>query len=139
MDISEPCYVLCSQEVESTSHIFLQCPVAKALWFSACWGFKLDEAHLAHPSDIIKVILEPPPALRQVQDMWLVSLNMALTTEEIWYTRNAVIHLNAEQPIVHWSSPPLGYIKLNVDVAISQNNSALAVIARDAHGFVLKA
>lgn len=31
-----------------------------ALWFAACWGFKSDEAHLAHPCDIIKVILEPP-------------------------------------------------------------------------------
>ena len=101
--------------------------------------------------------------------MWLVSLNMALTLEEIWCTRNAVIHLKgtidlqasisrvwtklnecakvffipqaplAEQPVVHWSPPPLGYIKLNVDAAISQNNSALTIIARDAHGFVLKA
>ena len=113
--------------------------------------------------------MEPPPTLCQVQDMWLVSLNMAFTLEEIWCTRNAVIHLKgtidlqasisrvwtklnecakvffipqaplAEQPVVHWSPPPLGYIKLNVDAAISQNNSALAVIARDAHGFVLKA
>ena len=94
---------------------------------------------------------------------------MALTLEEIWCTRNAIIHLEgtidlqasisrigtklnecakvffipqaplAEQPVVHWSPPPLGYIKLNVDAAISQNNSALAVITRDAHGFVLKA
>ena len=169
MDISEPWCVLCNQEVESAAHLFLKCPAAKAIWFSACWGFKSDEAHLALPSDIIKVILEPPPALYQMQDMWLVSLNMALTMEEIWCIRNAVIHLNgtvdlqasisrigkklnecakvffipqaplAEQPVVHWSPPPLGYTKLNVDAAISQNNSALAVIARDAHGCVLKA
>ena len=169
MDISEPWCVLCNQEVESAAHLFLKCPAAKAIWFSACWGFKSDEAHLALPSDIIKVILEPPPALCQVQDMWLVFLNMALTLEEIWCIRNAIIYLEgnidlqesirrigtklnecakvfpfpqaplAEQPVVHWSPPPLGYIKLNVDAAISQNNSALTIIARDAHGFVLKA
>ena len=164
IDISEPWCLLCNQEVESASHLFLKCPAAKARW-----GFKSDEVHLAQPSDIIKVILEPPQTLCQVQDMWLVSLNMALTLEEIWCIHNAIIYLEgnidlqesirrigtklnecakvfpfpqaplAEQPVVHWSPPPLGYIKLNVDAAISQNNSALTIIARDAHGFVLKA
>ena len=55
IDISEPWCLLCNQEVESASHLFLKCPAAKALW-----GFKSDEVHLAQPSDIIKVILEPP-------------------------------------------------------------------------------
>ena len=88
IDISEPWCLLCNQEVESASHLFLKCPAAKALW-----GFKSDEVHLAQPSDIIKVILEPPQTLCQVQDMWLVSLNMALTLEEIWCIRNAIIYL----------------------------------------------
>ncbi|KAL0008877.1 hypothetical protein SO802_010379 [Lithocarpus litseifolius] len=93
MDIPEPWCVLCNQEVESASHLFLKCPVAKALWFAACWGFKSDEDHLVHPCEIIKLILEPPSTFCQVQDLWLVSLKMALTMEEIWCIRNALIHL----------------------------------------------
>ena len=93
MDISEPWCVLCNQEVESASHLFFKCPAAKALWFFAGWGFKSNEVHLAQPSDIIKVILETLSAICQVQDMWLVSLNMALTLDEIWCIRNAIIHL----------------------------------------------
>ena len=43
------------------------------------------------------------------------------------------------QPVIQWSPPPLGFIKLNVDASIAQNNSALAVVARNEHGTVLKA
>lgn len=37
------------------------------------------------------------------------------------------------QPVIRWSPPPLGFIKLNVDAAIAQNNSALAVFAKNEH------
>ena len=93
LDIHEPGCVLCSQEVESASHLFFSCPAVKALWFAACWGFKSEEIQLANTSDITKIILEPPDSLCQTHDLWLVSLKMALTLEEIWYIRNAVIHL----------------------------------------------
>ncbi|KAL0016598.1 hypothetical protein SO802_003667 [Lithocarpus litseifolius] len=43
------------------------------------------------------------------------------------------------QPVIRWSPSPLGFIKLNVNAAIAQNNSALAVVARNEHGTVLKA
>nr|POF26873.1 hypothetical protein CFP56_45607 [Quercus suber] len=89
--------------------------------------------------------------------------------EEIWCIHNVVIHLKGSvdlqasigrigakfkecaivfskpqapimvQPVIRWSPPPLGFIKLNVDAAIAQNNSALAVVAKNEHGTVLKA
>ena len=43
------------------------------------------------------------------------------------------------QPVIRWSPPPVGIIKVNVDVAIAQNNSAIAVVAKNDHGDVLKA
>ena len=43
------------------------------------------------------------------------------------------------QPVIRWSPPPLGVIKINVDAAIAQNNSAIAVVARNENGYVLKA
>ena len=41
--------------------------------------------------------------------------------------------------MIHWSPPPLGFVKLNVVAAIAQNSSALAVVARNEQGAVLKA
>ena len=92
MDITEPWYVLCNQKVESTSHLFFKCPATKALWFATCWGFRSEKVHLALSCDIIKLILEPSETFCQAHDLWLVSLKMALTLEEIWCIHNAVIH-----------------------------------------------
>ena len=169
MDISDSSCVLCNQEIESVSHLFSKCQVAKALWFSTCWGFIPNEAHLESPSDLIKAILEPlPPALCQALELWQVSLNMAITLEEIWFIRNEVLHhkgpvdlqvaslrINAkfseycqvfshfeapspEKNTAKWAPPPMGTIKMNVDAALSQSNATLAIIARDNIGVVIK-
>ena len=99
MDIPDPSCVLCNQEVESAIHLFSRCQATKALWFAACWGFRPDNGQFSSTSDIIKVILDPPSALCQSQDLWRVTLNMALTLEEIWHTRNEVLHLTSPADI----------------------------------------
>ena len=45
-------------------------------------------------------------------------------------------HLSKDS--VKWAPPPAGTVKLNVDAAISQSKAALAVIARNESGVVLK-
>ena len=167
MDIEDTCCVLCDQECETSTHLFVKCPVAKALWFSVCWGLRSDELHLSTSVDIINLILNPPSVLCQTQEQWLVSLNMAFTLEEIWRTRNVVLHHKGEVDLqsfiqkihskVHechlifskteltnpnpstpkWYFPPPGTIKINVDAAISSSNAALAVVARNSQGLVL--
>ena len=138
------------------------------IWFAACWGFRSEEVQSAQPCDIIKLIIEPPETICQAHYLWLVSLKMVLTLEEIWCIRNAVIHQKGPidllasigrirekfkectivfsyprtsmvQPVIRWSPPPLEFIKLNVAAAIAQNTSALAVVARNEQGVVLKA
>ena len=161
MDITESWCVLCNQDVESTSHLFFKCPATKVLWFAACWGFRSEEVQSAQPCDIIKLVLEPPKTICQAHDLWMVSLKMALTLEEIWCIRNAVIHQKGPidllasiggigekfkecarvfsypqtfimvQPVIRWSPPPPEFIKLNVDATIAQNTSALAVVTRN--------
>ena len=42
------------------------------------------------------------------------------------------------QLVTRWSPPPPEFIKLNVDAAIAQNTSALAVVAKNEQGAVLK-
>lgn len=96
MDIEDTCCVLCDQECETSSHLFVKCLAAKALWFSVYWGLRSNELHLSTSADIIKLILKPPLALCQAQDQWLVSLNMAFTLEEIWHTCNVVLHHKGE-------------------------------------------
>ena len=149
MDIPDPSYVLCNQGVESAIHLFSRCQAAKAFWFAACWGFRLDIGQFSSSSDIIRAILDPPSALCQSQDLWRVTLNMALMLEEIWHTRNEVLHLASPADInaaclrinskfkeysrilspcetrhlskdsIKWAPPPAGTIKLNVYAAIS--------------------
>ena len=83
MDVENPNCILCNMQTESPCHLFLKCPVAKALWFAAYCGFKSNEVPLNSHVDIVKIILNPPLALCQARDQWLVTLNMALTLEEI--------------------------------------------------------
>ena len=94
MEVDNPNCLLCNIQVESPCHLFLKCPVAKALWFVACWGFRSNEVPLSSHLDIVKLILNPLLALCLAQDQWLVSLNMALTLEEILRTRNSELHLS---------------------------------------------
>ena len=96
MDIEDTCCVLYDQQCETSSHLFVKCPMAKAFWFSVCWGLRSDELHLSTFADIIKLILKPPLAPCQAQDQWLVSLNMAFILKEIWRTRNVVLHHKGE-------------------------------------------
>ena len=93
---------------------------------------------------------------------------MAITFEEIWFIRNEVLHhkgpvdlqaarlrINAkfseycrvfsqseafspEKNAAKWAPPHVGIIKMNVDAAFSQSNAALAIIARDNVGAVVK-
>lgn len=94
MVINDPNCVICNVEVESPCHVFLTCPMAKALWFASCWGLKAGEMNISTPVDIVKLILEPPKALCLTREKWSVSLNMALILEEIWSIRNLAFHSN---------------------------------------------
>ena len=148
-------------------HLFFKCPSAKALWFASCWGFKSDEQIVNAAEDIINIILNPPVTSSQGREQWTVSLIMAFTLEEIWRIRNQVLHQNvrldipaSSQNISHrfqefisvfsnqahpkalptssrWSSPPPGYMKINVDATLSENKAAFVVVARNHCGEVV--
>ena len=117
--------------------------------------------------DIIKLILEPPISAIPTQEAWLITLNMALVVDEIWHIRNCVlyqedhvnIHKSAKsvqskflersklfgnvppkpsfEAVTTWSPLPTGWIKINVDAAVSVSTSALGVIARNHKGEVI--
>ena len=58
---SDPICVLCRQENETSQHIFFKCPVARAIWYSSCWGFKSEEHQIMNCEDIIDQQHPPAP------------------------------------------------------------------------------
>ena len=140
----------------------------KTLWFAACWGFKADESNIHSPVDIVKIVLDPPKAFCQAREQWLISLNMALILEEIWRVRNLALQHNSPIDLsssihtihrrfnelslalaspspdyIHvaqpsWISPPPGWLKINVDVALSTTHASFIAVARDHLGVPIK-
>ena len=60
VEITDCKCILCVEESDTLSHVFFRCPVARALWFACCWGFRADEVLINSNQDIIKMVLEPP-------------------------------------------------------------------------------
>lgn len=151
IDHVDPVCVLCKNEPE------LQCPVAWVIWHS-CWGFRSDAFLVTSPIDIIKLILEPPRSSCPPTDIWLVTLHMAVILDEIWRLRNHVLYngdqVDVLQIILHILSkvseistisapaapppPLLNWVKINTDAALSTSNAAIAAVARDFKGEVIK-
>ena len=68
LDISDPCCVIYKEEAKDPSHLFFKCLIAKAIWFIACWGFKVDEANITSLEDITKMVIDPPGPLCQARE-----------------------------------------------------------------------
>uniref|UniRef100_A0A2N9H629 Reverse transcriptase domain-containing protein n=1 Tax=Fagus sylvatica TaxID=28930 RepID=A0A2N9H629_FAGSY len=158
---------LCNEEVETCSHLFFKCNVARAIWYGCKWSLRSDEINVNRNEEIVKIVIDPPWKLPK-ESREQVSLQMIITLEAIWNLRNQITHnggeinlistikgiearvqeflLSQELPPQHihmdvtkWSTPPPNVVKLNVDAAILRNHSTLAVIARNDKGEVLKA
>ncbi|XP_030931196.1 uncharacterized protein LOC115957108 [Quercus lobata] len=160
--IADTSCLFCRECTETPIHLFTKCNASRALWFFACWGFKPDQITLPNTEDIIKLVLQPPKLCNCASDQEMVSLNLALILEEIWQSRNRVLHHNIRWDILgsiriiqtrfqvcssslisptnrqHWTPPPLGWIKINVDAAISSNLASIAVFARNHLGAPIK-
>lgn len=77
INIVDTLCVLCNESEENPCHLFLRCPVAKALWFAACWGFKAKEVIAVSSEDVVNIALNPPNALCNSGEQWKVALTMA--------------------------------------------------------------
>ena len=73
----------CNNEVESSTHRFLDCQFARALWAIAGWGIKFDTTTFTSGEDLLKLIINPPDAPIPTNEQWIVTLNMALIMDEI--------------------------------------------------------
>ena len=75
--------ILCQQKQGSSAHLFLKCPITKAIWNSHCWGFKSDDHRITCNEGIIKLVLDPPKVSCPMEDNWLISLDMAFVLDKI--------------------------------------------------------
>lgn len=93
LEVTDSKCVLCGEEVKITCHIFFfKCLVAKAVWHSACWGFRTDEFWISSNEDIVNLVLNPPNLSCTANEIWLVSLIWLFTLQRIWCLCNHVLH-----------------------------------------------
>jgi ribonuclease HI len=86
---------LCHEEIESCTHLFFQCNVARAIWFGSMWGVRPDKVQILCNADIAKFVLYPPAVVNNEnmsskQSHEQNSLRIALTLEAIRNLRNQV-------------------------------------------------
>jgi hypothetical protein len=154
------CCPICQGSAESLQHIFLSCPFARILWRNSRWP--LDTLAFSSLPFVswIKAILSPHLALgvpwKEVRNFQISTL---IVMDQIWLARNKLIH-DSIQPapltvlklikittLNHlsawnssdlassdWVPPPLGYLKVNFDVAIRPNFAVAASTLRDHEG-----
>ena len=168
MGIDDQVCDLCHEAPESSCHLFCLCPVARAIWFTSCWGMRVHNQNFTNSANIVKLVLDPPIPSAQEVDREHITTTLAFALDEIWLLRNQFIFEDTEIDIlstssgiarrvakfsnVHnpdvlapphvsptaWSPPPVGTIKLNVDAAVGSTSTAMAVLARDHTGVPIK-
>ena len=85
MELDNQECVLWQDGQETISHLFFHCPMARAIWFSSCWGLRAHNYNIRSNTDIIKLILDLRNPSASDIDNELISLTMAFVVDEIWY------------------------------------------------------
>uniref|UniRef100_A0A2N9HCG5 protein-disulfide reductase n=1 Tax=Fagus sylvatica TaxID=28930 RepID=A0A2N9HCG5_FAGSY len=133
IDAEDQLCPLCEIEQESIVHIFLHCPVAKALWFGSCWGIRSTSLPINSGAQAYKlrnqiVFEKKGPSFEELLRILSTSLL------EHWNARKTKNPPYNNRSICVWSKPTYGQIKLNCDAAVGPNHAAIAVVARDWRG-----
>jgi hypothetical protein len=154
----------CKGPVESLSHIFLDCHLARILWRISPWPLSLLPFSLRPISDWVMAILSPVDALGIPKvDVRKFQLFASLTMDFIWRARNLLIHegkqpspsaaifqisntfnhhINAWRDLALptiWTPPVAGWIKGNFDVAVRGSFAVAAAVLSDDSGTIIAA
>nr|XP_023924823.1 non-functional pseudokinase ZED1-like [Quercus suber] len=91
-EMETTCCPLCETEEETCLHLFKNCSVAKAAWFSSSWGFFIESLNANNSFDLIKSIVSPPAhVLREQVTKEQFVLMAAKIMDHIWSLRNQVV------------------------------------------------
>ncbi|KAF4381383.1 hypothetical protein G4B88_029738 [Cannabis sativa] len=152
---------LCLSEVESSYHLFWQCPFAKAVWFGSLWGIRTDCVNCSSWEDWMtwfQIGLNRPRCLTFHEFM----LGALCIFEVIWKVRNDLIHgvqkmsldeatktvrlrfkdhsSAATSPDPGFSTnltPPMGWICCTTDVSISTDHTVGAAVFRNSQNCII--
>ena len=104
MHIDNPTCVLCGSAPKSTCHLFILCSVARAIWFTSCWGLRADEHNIVDCPDIVKLILDPLKSSNPDLDGRLISSTMAHVINDTCYLKNQDIFQDGQVDVPSSSS-----------------------------------
>ncbi|PON89664.1 LOW QUALITY PROTEIN: hypothetical protein TorRG33x02_144980 [Trema orientale] len=85
------CY-LCHSASDSLLHIFLQCSITKAIWFSSQWNVRNENLSVSNGSELVSWFFNPgfgPNASNQREEFILFT---AVLSDKIWKARNNAFH-----------------------------------------------
>ncbi len=85
---------LCNTAIENERHLFLDCPLSRAIWFGVNWSMRSDAIYAANSLEILNWVIDPPLFGQDASMKSHYSLVWALTLETIWNLRNKVLHGN---------------------------------------------
>jgi hypothetical protein len=153
----------CNGPLETLSHIFLDCALAKVLWRSAPWPLNISYFSSRPISEWILIVIYSSDRLAiPAADSRKFQLFAALVMDLIWQFRNKLIHdsilpnlalaiqhlkVSLQSPYFAWQSVALpslwlpsisGYLKGHFDIAICDNfDVATAVISNSLGEIIL--
>lgn len=166
-----PLCTFCDQQNETISHIFKDCDWTKRVWFASHLGINFNNSnfHGCSFNEWVEHIIvnEPEHVIKYVlsicYDIWKVrnkvcfeGLEIPIVATVVHTANNSIISFqnvnalimqnqieNIPAPIdtVHWSPPPTGWFKLNVDAAgpAEDGNWGMSAVIRDSNGLVAAA
>jgi hypothetical protein len=154
----------CKGSQETLIHLFLECDLARLLWWNSPWPL-ITSSFVARPiADWIAVIVNPALLLAILRkEVRKFQIFAALTLDFIWFSRNKLIfeslkpdpvkasmtiaaslelHLSAWSGFVlpsFWSVPSSGVVKGNFDVAIMEDFAIATAVVSDSTGNIIGA
>ena len=150
---------LCNACSESVIHLFLECSLARAMWFVIA-GIYIDHFQLDSGVDLVEAIVFPSNDLADS-----FTLKGALIIDLLWKARNHIVHedsvVEAESLMLDfdkkwrdhstvffksvslvkscfksfsWERQKVGVIKINCDAVVGCHFSSITAVARDWRG-----
>ncbi|XP_048322902.2 uncharacterized protein LOC107414189 [Ziziphus jujuba] len=162
----DPSCSFCGSSKETPSHLFLECPVARAVAFGSKWGLRLDSIPLRNMQEMVRWCVNPPHQMYSNlggKDFTFLLFTTFLSI--IWELRNdkvfqdkssialatarweslfeeckfvALVQDYLPQPSrkAFWHPPQNGRICINTDAACTSDKAAIALIAMDYKGII---
>ncbi|KAF4388124.1 hypothetical protein F8388_014807 [Cannabis sativa] len=122
-----PC-PMCKEECETSFHLFWNCNIPKAIWFSLGWGIRTE---LVTATSIWR------ERNQRVHDKKDTELVLIIDSVRQKIHDHVMVASNRVEEVLEWTPPPSSWACCNSDVAISATGCLLSAVIRDDSGTIL--